>query len=91
MLPGLKIAASYESHLKLACAVAKESVAWDTPLVKAELNAKMKKSPDDVKQARWACRREQLLKMVEWADANDMEWFSVMLICELHFPVAGLL
>ena len=57
--------------------MAKESVAWDTPLVKAELKAKLKKSPDDVKQVRWACQKEQLLKMVEWADANDLEWFSV--------------
>ena len=80
LIPEFKTAASYKSHLKLACAVAKESVAWDTPLVQAGLKTKMKKSPDDVKQVRWACRKEQLWKMVEWADANDMEWFSVMLI-----------
>ena len=25
------------------------------------------------------------MKMVEWADANDMEWFSVMLIVSYSF------
>ncbi len=43
-----KVAQSSRSHLKLACALARESVAWDTPLVSASLRPKLSGSPVDV-------------------------------------------
>ena len=75
-----KTAASYKSHLKMACALAKESVAWDTPDVKAQLKAKLKNDTVDVPKVRWVCQKETLLLMVEHAGPHGMEWLAVLLV-----------
>ena len=64
----------------MACALAKESVAWHTPLVKAQVKSKMKKDVLDVPKVRWVCQKETLLKMVEHAECHGMEWLAVLLV-----------
>ena len=80
LIPEFKTAASYVSHLKMACALAKESVAWHTPLVKAQVKSKMKKDVQEVQKVRWVCQKDMLLQMVEHAESQGMEWLAVLLV-----------
>ena len=52
LVPEFKTANSYTSHLKTACALAKESIAWDTPTVPALVKAKLKQDRSDVKRTK---------------------------------------
>ena len=64
----------------MACALAKESVAWHTPVVKALIKSKLKKDAVDVPKVRWVCQKETLLKMVEHAERHGIEWLAVLLV-----------
>ena len=85
LIPEFKTAASYVSHLKMACALAKESVSWHTPLVKAQVKSKLKKDVLEIPKVRWVCQKETLLQMVEHAESQGMEWLAVLLIVSYTF------
>ena len=85
LIPEFKTAASYVSHLKMACALAKESVSWHTPLVKAQVKSKLKKDGLEIPKVRWVCQKETLLQMVEHAESQGMEWLAVLLIVSYTF------
>ena len=61
LIPKFQISSSYKSYLKMACARLKGFFAWNAPLVKAEVSAKLKK-PGGRKSVKWACAKE----LLEW-------------------------
>ena len=71
---------SYRTHLKLACALGRESTAWDTVLVKASLRAKLTGNPVDIKTNKWVCQKELLGRMVSHCEVNNMTWLKVLMI-----------
>ncbi len=85
LIPEFKTANSYKSHLKMACALARESVAWDTPLVKAQVKSKLKKDPSDRQSIKWVCRKEMLARMVDHSESKGMLWLAVLQIVSYTF------
>ena len=82
---------SYRTHLKLACALGRESTAWDTVLVKASLRAKLAGNPVDIKTNKWVCQKELLAKMVSHCEVNNMDLVEGHYDSIVCVPVSGLL
>lgn len=85
LLEKQKTAASYRSHMKFACALAKESVLWDTGLASAAIKAKGKQDGSYVPTHKWVCQKSLRLLMIRKAVDLDTPRLAVLLIVRYAF------
>ena len=78
MMRSQATAASYRSHLKMACSLAGEQVAWDTHLVSAAIRSRGKQEDSGLKVHKWACDQTRLLQVVRYARQHELEWLAVL-------------
>lgn len=70
--------ASYISHLKLMCHVAKLPTDWDTPSLRKIVRAvRNSGNPNKANRTRWALRRERAVLMIAWANGNGYYWLAL--------------
>ena len=84
-IPKHGTAASYISHLKLACALARRPTDWDGQRLRAALKSKLIGTPIDIKKTRWVLRKDMLVLMMARFRYQGQEWLRILILIAFVF------